>query len=212
LSECGLSSACAPSDPWQKRLETIGTSIPGTTVTIRNPDTGDELADGLEGEICVKGPLVMTEYLHEPEATAATFRAGWLLTGDLGSFDPDGYLRFNGRIKDMIKPGGENVSAAEVERFLLEDSRIVQAVVVGIPDDRLGEVPVAVVQRAEAAAITEEEIIGRCRKGIANFKVPRRVKVVDELPMLGSGKVDRKQLHEAFLAEVSRGASGADTR
>jgi len=207
MSETGLSSSNMPGDPLEKRTHSIGRPIPGSEVSLRDPETEEEVEPGEVGEIWFKGATVMSGYLHDPEATAATIRDGWLRSGDLAQFDEDGFLHFSGRFKEMIKPGGENVSIAEVERFLVEDPRIREAAVVGVPDDRLGEVPVAVVQLAAGEELGEEEIIARCAGGIANFKVPRRVWIVDHVPMMEMGKVDRRAVREFVTETLTTGAA-----
>jgi acyl-CoA synthetase (AMP-forming)/AMP-acid ligase II len=205
LSECGLVSTGVPGDPLEERVETIGRPVPGMRVSLRDAESGREVARGQAGEIWLAGPLLMSEYLHDPDATANALHDGWLSTGDLGRFDEAGCLRFAGRIKDMIKPGGENVSIAEVERFLLEDPRVAQVAVVGIPDERLGEVPAALVEPAAGQTLSSEEVIARCDASIANFKVPRTLSVVEEIPVLDTGKIDRLAVRRLLLDQRQGG-------
>jgi acyl-CoA synthetase (AMP-forming)/AMP-acid ligase II len=149
------------------------------------------------GEICIRGYHVMQGYYRKPEETAKAIDAdGWLHSGDLGFLREDGCLRFLGRYKDMLKVGGENVDPMEVEGFLLEDPRINHVAVVGVPDPRLAEVPVAFVIRERDAVLTEEDVLDLCRGRLASFKVPRRALFVDEFPMTGSGKIQKYLLRQ----------------
>jgi acyl-CoA synthetase (AMP-forming)/AMP-acid ligase II len=142
-------------------------------------------------------------YYGDPEATAASFDAeGWFHTGDRCSLDADGLLSFHGRIKDMLKVGGENVGALEVESFLASHPAVSLAQVVGVPDGRYGEVPVAWVERVPGADLDEAELLSFCDGRIARFKIPRQVRFVEEWPM-SSTKIQKFRLRDRFLAETS---------
>jgi fatty-acyl-CoA synthase len=181
----------------ETRVTMSGWPLPGYEVKIIDPATGAALPPGHVGEICVRGYQVMQGYYKMPEETARTVdRDGWLHTGDSGLLREDGCLRFLGRYKDLLKVGGENVDPTEVERLLLADPRINHVAVVGIPDPRLSEVPVAFVIREPGAELTEADVIALCRGTIASFKCPRRVFFVDALPMTGSGKIQKYLLRE----------------
>ena len=139
----------------------------------------------------------MKGYYNKPEETAkALDKDGWLYTVDLGSVDENGYFFFKGRIKDMLRVGGENVSAEEVENYLLMHPKVLQAALVGIPDPIKVEVPMAFVQLKEGETCTEEEIINFCKGKIANFKVPRYVQFVKSFEMTGSEKIQKFKLKE----------------
>jgi acyl-CoA synthetase (AMP-forming)/AMP-acid ligase II len=139
----------------------------------------------------------MKGYFDDPERTAAVLGAdGWLRTGDIGYLDDEGYLKLIGRIKDMVRVGGENVAAADVESFLLRHEKIKQTVVVGMPDARLGEVCAAFVELKPASQATEDEILNYCREGLASFKTPRTIIFVGEWPMTGAGKIQRYVLRD----------------
>jgi fatty-acyl-CoA synthase len=139
----------------------------------------------------------MQGYYRKPEETAKAIDAdGWLHSGDLGYLRADGCLRFLGRYKDMLKVGGENVDPMEVVGFLLEDPRINHGAVVGLPDPRLAEVPVAFIIPRDGVELSEEEVIALCRGQLASFKIPRRVVFVDQFPMTGSGKIQKYLLRE----------------
>jgi fatty-acyl-CoA synthase/long-chain acyl-CoA synthetase len=189
-----ISTACSWTDPPEVRIRCCGKPLPGMEVQIAGPD-GVTDEPGVAGEICIRGWSLMEGYFEDPAATAEAIDAdGWLHTGDVGRFDEGGNLHFVDRLKDMIKPGGENVSAAEVERVISELPAVARVAVVGGPDPRLGEVPVAFVELNAGAALTAEELIEFCRREMADFKVPRRVLFVDDWPMTESGKVQKNEL------------------
>lgn len=189
MSEHPLSTICGLTEPLEKRFETVGRPAPDVELRI------DASGAGGVGEIQLRSPMVMTGYHGDEAATRDAFTAdGWLHTGDLGAWDRDGYVLFSGRLKDMLKPGGENVSAREVEEFLMLCPGVGNVAVFGVPDDRLGEAPVAVVQSRSDANVTEEEILRFCRDRIAAFKTPKVVHIVSELPLLPNGKIDKMSL------------------
>lgn len=194
LSEYGLVTGCVPEDPVEKRINTVGRPAPGTEVRL---DPAGHPSGA--GEIQVRGRAAMRGYFNDPEETRHVLgEDGWVRTGDVGRWDEDGYLVFVDREKDMIKPGGENVSAREVEEFLLTNPSIAAAAVIAVPDERLAQAPAAVVQASGAGLLTEREIIDWCRGRIANFKTPKAVFIVDELPLLPNGKIDKQNLRARF--------------
>jgi acyl-CoA synthetase (AMP-forming)/AMP-acid ligase II len=157
---------------------------------------GTSLRAGERGEVVLRGPKVFAGYWRDPDATATAFKGGWFHTGDIGVRDNDGYLYIVDRLKDMIVSGGENIAGSEVERVLYEHDAVVEAAVVGRPDPKWGEVPIAyVVVRAEAAP-TAAELIEHCRGQLAKFKVPKDVLFVDALPRNPSGKVLKRELRD----------------
>jgi fatty-acyl-CoA synthase len=196
-------------DPLERRINFHGLPHAGTEVKIVDPASGESLLAGKEGEICVRGWNVMKGYYKKPEETVKTIDSrGWLHTGDLGLMDPQsGYLKFTGRFKDILRVGGENVSALEVESFLLRHPKVKQAQVVGVPDLRLTEVGMAFLELKEGMSATEEEMLNFCRGKIANFKVPRYVIFVREFPLTGSGKIQKFKLKERALEEM-KGKTG----
>jgi acyl-CoA synthetase (AMP-forming)/AMP-acid ligase II len=182
----------------QSRSTTQGRPSPGIEVRIVDPETGDELPDGTLGEILVRGYNVMNGYWAAPEKTAEALTPdGWLHTGDLYTRLPGGSLVFGGRYKDMLKVGGENVAAIEVEAFLATHPAVKTAEVVGRPDPRLDEVPVAFVELHPAQEADEETLIAHCRGRIASYKVPRAVyfMAADEWPMSAT-KIDKRVLRD----------------
>jgi fatty-acyl-CoA synthase/long-chain acyl-CoA synthetase len=141
----------------------------------------------------------MLGYLDQPEATAkATSADGWIKTGDLGWIDADGCLHFAGRIKEMMKIGGENVSAEEVENVLMQLPAVKQVAAFGVPDDRLVEVVAVAIELREGHRASADQVIDHCKSRMANFRVPRHVRFVTEWPMTGSGKIQKRLLKEAF--------------
>jgi acyl-CoA synthetase (AMP-forming)/AMP-acid ligase II len=149
---------------------------------------------GARGEIVLRGPKVFAGYWDDPDATAAAFAGGWFHTGDIGVRDEDGYLWIVDRLKDMIVSGGENIAGSEVERVLYEHAAVSEVAVVGRPDDRWGEVPVAFVVLHDGARATADELLDHCGARLARFKVPRDVTFLDALPRNPSGKVLKREL------------------
>ena len=199
----GFNSLGHRDDPLQARLETSGHPFPGVELRIVEPETGADLPAGTDGEILMRGPMRFVRYHEDPENTAlALDDEGWFHSGDLGRLDEDGRIAFVGRLKDMLKVGGENVAAAEVETFLLAHPDVEIAQVVGAPDARYTEVPAAFVQLRAGAVLEEQELIDHCLGRIATFKVPRYVRVVDEWPMSGT-KIQKFKLRERIAAELA---------
>ncbi len=193
----GNSTITRLDDPLEKRLETVGRPLPGVEIEIRDPETDKPVCTGTAGEIYVRGWNVMQGYFEHPEATAEVLRPdGWLRTGDRGRLDADGYLHWMGRLKDIIRVGGENVSPEEVERALESHPSVQQACALGLPDPYLGEVVVGFVRAAPNDVPVEAELIAHVRQRLAGFKVPRRVHVVDEFPLTVTNKVRRTVLRD----------------
>lgn len=203
MTETGGSVAmCEPSDPLELRSETSGTALPGDEMEIRDPETGAVLGPHERGEIVVRGRGVFAGYHNDPVKTAEVIDAsGWFHTGDLGSLDPEGRVTFHGRLKDMLKVGGENVAAVEVEGYLATHPAVALSAVVGLPDDKYGEVPVAYIELSPGATTTEQEIIDYCVGEIASFKVPRHVRFVTEWPM-GATKILKYELRDWIAKEL----------
>jgi fatty-acyl-CoA synthase len=163
-------------------------------------DDGRPMPPDALGEIVLRGPKVFKGYWKDPEATAAAFRGGWFHTGDIGRLDADGFLYIADRKKDMIISGGENIASPEVERVLYEHSAVLEASVVGYPDARWGEVPMAFVVLRPGARAAAEELVEFCRARLARFKVPRAVRFIEALPRNPSGKVLKRVLREQAAA------------
>ena len=190
-------------DSVEQRAETSGYLAPGYDCKIIDPETNTEQPVGEPGEIVFRGYGMMMGYYKKPQETADCYDDdGWFHTGDTGVRRPDGYIRFLGRYKDMLKVGGENVDPMEVEGLLLQADGIQQVAVVSYPDPRLTEVPVAFVQRTADAAINEDDIIAYCKGKVATFKIPRHVIFVDEFPMTASGKIRKVELRETAVKDI----------
>jgi acyl-CoA synthetase (AMP-forming)/AMP-acid ligase II len=190
-----LVSATEPDDPPQIVASTVGRRFPGVEVRAVD-DEGNDVDDGQPGELIVRGPFQMSGYYDDPEATAATIVDGWLHTGDVGVFDDRGHLRITDRKKDMFIVGGFNVAPAEVEKALVGIEGVAQAAVVGMPDDYYGEVGAAFVILQDGARVTPDDVVAWAREHLANYKVPRRVEVVDEFPLNATGKVLKNELRD----------------
>lgn len=204
LTEAGTVTGSKPDDDFEHVASTVGVPWPGFEV--RTVDTtGADTPPGVPGEVLVRGETVMREYLDDPEATAAAIDDdGWLHTGDLGTFDADGYLRIVGRIKDMFIVGGFNAYPAEIENLLLAHPRIAQVAVIGVPDARLGEVGMAFVVLHPGPPLAAEELVEWARSRMANYKVPRFVEFVDALPVNATGKVVKDELRARARVEGRR--------
>jgi len=208
LSLYGLTEGGGPitnnrmEDDLDVRVETVGEPVPGAEVRIVDPETRIDVAPGVEGEIAIRGVSVCEGYYRDPEKTAAQFdERRWYYTGDRGSLDVAGRMQFIGRLKDMLKVGGENVAPAEVEAQLALHPAVKLAQVVGVPDDRLVEVVAAFVELRPGARATEEDLIAHCRGQIASFKEPRYVRFVTEWPMSAT-KVQKEPLRQRLIEEL----------
>jgi acyl-CoA synthetase (AMP-forming)/AMP-acid ligase II len=190
----GTATMQPPGAPAEKVLTTVGRAIPGTEIAIAGQD-GRPLPPGRDGEILIRGYHVMLGYLDDPRATAEAVDAdGWLHTGDVGHLDDEKYLTVTGRIKEVFQTGGFNVYPVEVEQLLATHPMIAEAAVIGVPDERLGEVGHAFVIPRPGRAPDPAEVIAFARERLANFKVPRAVTVVAELPRTPLGKVQKFRL------------------
>ena len=191
--------------PIEVTCENKGKPVGDYEVKVVDPDTGIEKPVGDDGEIWVRGYLLMLGYYQNEEATReAITPEGWFRTGDLGRFDREGYLQITGRAKEMFIVGGSNAYPAEIERFLETHPDVDQAVVCGAPHERLGEVCFAFVMPKSGAVMRPEAIIEYCRGSIADYKVPRRVEIVDDFPRTSTNKIQRYLLQEkvARIAKV----------
>ncbi len=199
---CGTLSYSRLDDGNEARMRSCGPLLPGWEAAVVDPLTGDRLPPGAKGELVTRGRSLFSGYYKNPEQTAESRDAdGFFHTGDHCSMDEDGFIFFHGRLRDVLKVGGENVSAREVEAYLDSHPGIKMSQIVGIPDDRLTEVPVAFVELAPGAVLEEEDVVAFCRGTIASFKVPRHVRFVTEWPM-SSTKVQKFRLREQILGEL----------
>ena len=203
MTETGGSAAmCKPGDSLALRSNCSGRALPGNQIEVRDPDTGATVSAGATGEIVVRGRGVFAGYYNAPQKTAESFyEGGWFRTGDLGSLDDQGRLTFRGRLKDMLKVGGENVAAVEVEGFLATHPAVNLAQVVAVPDEKYGEVVGVFIELAQGASANEQEIIDYCRDEVASFKVPRYVRFTKSWPM-GATKILKSELRTRLWAEL----------
>lgn len=183
-------------------FQALGYPMAGVSIKIVDLDTGQALPVGSRGEVWIKGYNLLDGYYRDPVKTAeALDRDGWYHSGDIGSLDAHGHLHFHGRFKDMLKVGGENVAAAEVEAVLAAHEGVQLAQVVGLPDARLAEIPAAFVERSGKCDVSEEELLRFVKQRIASFKVPRHIRFVDEWPMSAS-KIQKFKLRQQLMAEL----------
>nr|WP_281414990.1 AMP-binding protein [Azospirillum picis] len=180
-----------------KRPLSIGVPVPGLQVALLDERMA-EVPQGELGEICVRGPALMSGYLNRPEATADAFAGGWLHTGDLGRVDEDGFVYLVDRKKDMIRSAGENVFAKEVELVLIGHPDVRECAVFGMPDDDYGERVVAAVVRNDASDVSAETLIAHVRQTIAGFKAPRQVIFLDDLPKTPAGKIKKHEIKKSL--------------
>ncbi|MCZ6804126.1 MAG: class I adenylate-forming enzyme family protein [Proteobacteria bacterium] len=197
----GTVSTSRLDDPREQRFTRLGTPLPGIEVKIMDPETGEEMATGEQGDTWIRGNGIFTEYYKSPEKTAeALDDEGWFHSGDICSINEVGQLLFHGRLKDMLKVGGENVAAVEIETCLQKHPAVKLAQVVGVPDARLSEVAAAFIEFNPGENASEEELIDFCKDKLAGFKVPRFVRFVDEWPM-SSTKIQKFRLQKQIRQE-----------
>jgi fatty-acyl-CoA synthase/long-chain acyl-CoA synthetase len=199
---CGIVSTGSWDMDREMGFKRLGPPMMGVRVRIIDRETGEDLSTGQIGEVLIKGYSVFEGYYGDELKTAEALDAdGWYHSGDIGSVDDNDHLMFHGRLKDMLKVGGENVAAAEVEAVLAQHPGVKLAQVVGIPDDRLAEVPAAFIELAPGGEASEAELIALCRREMASFKAPRHVRFVTEWPMSAS-KIQKYRLRDGLVKEL----------
>jgi long-chain acyl-CoA synthetase len=203
LTECTMGAVANPVIRELTRAGSVGLPIFDTECKVVNPETGEDLPPGQEGEICIKGPQVMVGYWNRPEATAEVLKDGWLFTGDIGKEDEDGYFYITDRIKDLILYKGYNVYPREIEEVLYMHPTVENCAVIGKPDSKVGESPVAYVQLKAGARATQEELIAHTNAQVAAYKKLREVYFIDMIPVSGAGKVLKRELREKLKKEIS---------
>ncbi|MHB1808013.1 MAG: class I adenylate-forming enzyme family protein [Solirubrobacteraceae bacterium] len=202
-TECaGVVSFNDPEEALEHRIRTCGRPFDGVELGVRDIESGAPVAAGQRGEIVVRGYSLFDGYHRDPELTARRFdRDGWFHTGDIGALDGEGRVSYLGRIKDMLKVGGENVAAVEIESHISAHPAVSIAAVVGVPDPKYAEVAAAFVELKPGAELSEEQLLEHCRAGLARFKVPHYVRFVDSWPMSAT-KIQKFRLQEQLSAEL----------
>jgi fatty-acyl-CoA synthase len=189
-------------DSLERRVGSVGRVGPHVEVKVVDPTSGLVVSRGERGELCTRGYSVMLGYWEQPDQTAeAIDAAGWMHTGDLATMDDDGYVNIVGRIKDMIIRGGENVYPREVEEFLYTHPAVADVQVIGVPDERYGEVVCAWIVPRAGEELTEDEVREFCAGKIARYKIPQLVRFVDSFPMTVTGKIQKFKMRELEIAE-----------
>jgi acyl-CoA synthetase (AMP-forming)/AMP-acid ligase II len=187
-------------------LLSAGKPVAGTEIRVMDPD-GRFLSPGELGEIVARGPQIMQGYWNMPEATAATLADGWLRTGDAGIMDEEGFVFIQDRVKDMIVSGGENIYPREIENVLFRHPAVADTAVIGVPDDKYGETPLALIVAKAGASRDPDALMQFCRENLGGYKVPRQFVFVSELPRNPSGKVLKRELREPYWKNHSRKVS-----
>lgn len=198
LTECTMGAVANPPIPEIIRPGSIGIPYFDTELKVVDIVTGEDLLPGSQGEICIRGPQVMEGYYNRPDETAETLKDGWLFTGDIGYEDNDGFFYITSRKKDMIIYKGYNVYPKEIEEVILQHPAVRQCAVVGKPDQKAGEIPVAFIELQEGKSITKEEIVEFTNSRVAKYKKIRDVIFLENIPISGPGKVLKKELRKFF--------------
>lgn len=202
MTEAGGVAGLGGDDVLRKPSTCVGR--PSPTVGVRIVDEEDnDLPLGVTGEIVIRSPQIVEGYWNKPDASAEATRNGWFHTGDAGCFDEDGHLYVLDRVKDMVITGGENVYAAEVENVLFGMPEVLEAAIIGLPDEKWGEAVTAVVVARPGQPVTEKTVIDRCREAMAHYKAPRRVIFTDVLPRNAMGKVLKRDLRASYGQNAS---------
>ncbi len=189
--------------PFEKQVNSVGTIHNHLEIKIINPENGEIVKRGENGELCTRGYSVMLKYWNNPEATRQVLdEQRWMHTGDLAMMDDEGYIHISGRIKDLIIRGGENISPKEIEDFLYQYPNVLDAQVIGVPSEKFGEEVMAWIKVREGKPVSEEELMIFCKERIAHYKVPKYWKFVDEFPMTISGKIRKVEMREISIKEL----------
>jgi len=209
IDSYGLTETCSgdtfmPAGFEIAKLGSVGVAAPNVSISIRD-EAGAPLPAGAEGEICIAGPKVSPGYWRDPDRTRAAFFGAWLRTGDIGRLDDAGFLTLTDRRKDMIISGGENIASSEIERVVYLLPQVQDVAVVGIPDERWGERPAAIVVVRPGTVLDFSELAAHCARHLARFKLPVALYLRDELPRNASGKVLKRQIRADILAERQAG-------
>ena len=189
-------------DKNDSKINTVGKPVEYVEIKICDIINGKELPPNTEGELCVKSPYCMVGYYNNPIATSATVKEGWVHTGDIGFIDEEGYLSIKGRLKDVIIRGGENISPTDIENHLIKHKYIETAVVVGIPDENLGEEIVAFIKVKKAALLVKEDIFEFLSGKLSKYKFPKYIEFIDVFPLTSTGKIKRNSLKQIAIDRI----------
>ena len=208
-----VSTQTMTTDTIDRRVSTVGRVHPHVEIKVIDPESGETVERGQDGELCTRGYSVMLGYWNDPERTGESIDgSGWMHSGDLARMDSAGYMNIVGRIKDMIIRGGENIYPREIEEYLYGHPAIEDVQVIGVPDERYGEQVMAWIKLRQGAGVTAEDIRDFCRGRIAHFKVPKYVKFVEGFPMTVTGKIRKVEMREISIAELDLGhAAGIES-
>ena len=199
LTEVGVNCFSMTNEESAVKVGSVGKPIFHSEMCIVQPETGTALTANQEGELWIRGPHVTTGYWRNPQATRAALSDGWFRTGDIARRDADGFYSIVGRYKDMIKSGGENIYAAEVEAVFREHPAVADAALIGQPDTKWGEVGLMVVMKKTGLSVTEDELIALCQGRLAKFKIPKRIVFAEGLPYSPYGKVIKTELRRKYV-------------
>jgi fatty-acyl-CoA synthase len=199
LTEVGTNCFSMTNEDGARKIGSVGKPIFHSEMRLWQPETGRDAAQGEAGELLIRGPHVCLGYWRNEQATADAWRDGWFCTGDSARQDADGFFYIVGRFKDMLKSGGENIYAAEVEAVFREHPAVVDAALIGVPDEKWGEVGMMIVVPKEGHLLDFDELLGFCRGRLARFKMPKRIVFADALPYSPYGKVEKQKLREKYL-------------
>ena len=198
-----VSAQTRTDDSFERKVGTVGRVMPHLEIKVVDPVTGETLPRGEAGEFCTKGYSVMLGYWGQPDKTAEVVVDGWMHTGDIAVMDDAGYVQITGRIKDMVIRGGENIYPREIEEFLYTHPDILDAQVIGVPDEKYGEELCAWIRMREGAQPLDADAVRTFATGkLAHYKIPRYVTVVDEFPMTVTGKVRKVEMREKSVADL----------
>jgi fatty-acyl-CoA synthase len=198
-----VSTQTRTDDSFDHKVGTVGRVGPHLEIKVVDPVTGETLPRGEPGEFCTKGYSVMLGYWEQPDKTDEVLQDGWMHTGDIAVMGQDGYVEITGRIKDMVIRGGENIYPREIEEFLYTHPDIVDAQVIGVPDERYGEELCAWIRMREGAEpLTAEAVRDFATGKLAHYKIPRYVQIVDEFPMTVTGKVRKVEMRDKSVADL----------
>jgi fatty-acyl-CoA synthase len=199
LTEVGANCFSMTDEDSVPKTGSVGKPIFHTRMRLADPETGRDVPVGQPGELLIAGPHVCTGYWRKPESTGEAIRDGWFHTGDMARQDEDGFFYIVGRFKDMIKSGGENIYAAEVEAVFREHAAVADAALIGEPDEKWGEVGLMIVVCKPGQGVAAEELLAHCAGRLAKYKIPKRVLFAETLPYSPYGKVVKAELRQKYL-------------